>query len=109
MIVNNFSNHKYKLDAVEAKAGTARFAFSGSALADMIIRLGAPGPLEGAADRTVLVIFLLLDFGASKTPGAIEHTLHVVDDQNETHAVVLAPLVVSNETPISVASPLRGE
>lgn len=114
MVVTNFSKNKYTLDAVEAKAGAAQFTFSGSALADMIVPLGASGKSEGAADRTVdggrsLMVFLLVDVGAGKAPGAIEHTLHVVDDKNETHVVVLAPLIVSNETPISVAPPLRGE
>src|SRR5713226_1556720 len=37
MVITNFSNDKYVLDAVEAKAGTAQFTFSGSALAGMII------------------------------------------------------------------------
>jgi hypothetical protein len=80
MVVTNFSNNKYTLDAIEAKAGTSRFTFSGSSLADMIIPLGKTGVPEGVADRTVdggrsLVIFLLLDFGAGKAPGAIEHAL----------------------------------
>jgi len=114
MVVTNFSNKKYTLDAIEAKAGTSQFTFSGSALADMIIPLGATGSPEGVVDRTIdggrsLVIFVLLDFGVAKAPGAIEHTLHLVDEKNETHTVVLAPLIVSSETPISVAPPLRGE
>ena len=114
MVVTNFSNKKYTLDAIEAKTGTSRFTFSGSALADMIVPLGATGAPEDVADRTLdggrsLVIFLLLDFGAGNAPAAIEHTLSLVGDNNQTHAVVLAPLIVSNETPISVAPPLRGE
>jgi hypothetical protein len=80
----------------------------------MIIPLGASGKSDGAAERTVyggrsLVVFMFLDVGARKAPGVIEHTLHVVDDKNEAHTVVLAPLIVSNETPISVAPPLRGD
>src|ERR1700726_2477593 len=43
MVITNFSNDKYVLDAVEAKAGTAQFTFAGSALAGMIIPLGAWG------------------------------------------------------------------
>ena len=66
MVITNFSNNKYALDAVEAKAGTAQFTFAGSALAGMIIPLGAWGKPEDAADRTVdggrsLIVFLLLD------------------------------------------------
>jgi hypothetical protein len=41
MVVTNFSKNKYTLDAVEARADTARFTFSSSAFADMIIPLGA--------------------------------------------------------------------
>jgi len=114
MVITNFSNNKYALDAVEAKAGTAQFTFAGSALAGMIIPLGAWGKPEDAADRTVdggrsLIVFLLLDLGNSKAPSTIEHTLHLLDDKNEAHAVMLAPLVVSNESPIVVSPPLRGE
>jgi hypothetical protein len=80
----------------------------------MVIPLGAWGKPEDAADRTVdggrsLIVFLLLDLGNSKAPSTIEHTLHVLDDKNEAHAVVLAPLVVSNESPIVVSPPLHGE
>jgi Peptidase family M23 len=114
MVITNFSNNKYVLDAVEAKAGTAQFSFAGSALAGMIVPLGAWGQPETLEDRTVnggrsLIVFLLLDLGKSKAPGTIEHTLHVVDDKREAHAVVLAPLVVLNESPIVVAPPLRGD
>jgi hypothetical protein len=114
MVITNFSNNKYVLDAVEAKAGTAQFTFAGSALAGMIIPLGAWGQPDGSADRTVnggrsLIVFLLLDLGNSKAPSTIEHSLHVLDDKSEAHAVVLAPLVVSNETPIVVSPPLRGD
>jgi hypothetical protein len=114
MVITNFSNNKYVLDAVEAKAGTAQFTFAGSALAGMIIPLGAWGQPDGPADRTVnggrsLIVFLLLDLGNSKAPSTIEHSLHVLDDKSEAHAVVLAPLVVSNESPIVVSPPLRGD
>jgi hypothetical protein len=114
MAITNFSNNKYVLDAVEAKAGTAQFTFAGSALAGMIIPLGAWGQPDGPADRTVnggrsLIVFLLLDLGNSKAPSTIEHSLHVLDDKSEAHAVVLAPLVVSNETPVVVSPPLRGD
>jgi Peptidase family M23 len=114
MVVTNFSNSKYVLDAVEAKAGTAQFTFAGSALAGMIIPLGAWGQPGGPADRTIdggrgLIVFLLLDLGSSKAPGTIEHSLRVVDDKGEVHAVVLAPLVVSNESPIVVSPPLHGD
>jgi hypothetical protein len=114
MLVTNFSNDKYVLDTVETKAGTAQFTFSGSALAGMIIPLGAWGKPGGPADRTIdggrsLIVFLLLDLGSSKAPGTIEHLLRVVDDKGEAHAVVLAPLVVSNESPIVVSPPLRGD
>jgi hypothetical protein len=80
----------------------------------MIVPLGAWEQPETPDDRTVnggrsLIVFLLLDLGNSKAPGTIEHTLHVLDDKHEAHAVVLAPLVVSNESPIVVAPPPRGE
>jgi hypothetical protein len=114
MLITNFSNNKYVLDAVEAKAGTAKFTFSGSALAGIIIPLGARGKPADAADRTLdgggsLIVFLLLDLGSSKAPGTIEHSLHVIDDKGGAHAAVLAPVVVSNESPIVVAPPLRGD
>jgi hypothetical protein len=114
MLITNFSNNKYILDAVEAKAGAAQFIFASSTLAGMITRLGVKGQPEGTADRTVdggrsVIVFLLLDLGDSKAPSTIEHTLHVLDDKSEAHAVVLEPLVVSNESPIVVSPPLRGD
>lgn len=114
MAITNFSSNKYVLDAVEVKAGTAQFTFSDSALADMILPLGTRGQPGGPADRTVnggrsVIVFLLLDLGSSKAPSAIEHSLRILDDKGETHAVVLAPLAVSNESPIVVAPPLRGD
>ncbi|HLY05422.1 MAG TPA: M23 family metallopeptidase [Rhizomicrobium sp.] len=113
MLVTNFSGNRYILDTVEAKAGAAQFQFSGPALADMIIPLGGSGKPDGAAGRTIdggrsLVVFLFLDLGAHKAPAAIGHTVRLTDDKNATHAVTLAPLAVSNETPIVVAPPLRG-
>ena len=114
MVITNFSNNKYALDAVDAKAGSARFTFAGPVLAGMTMPLGARGKAEDAADRTVdggrsLIVFLLLDLGNSKAPSAIEHVLHVLDDKSEAHAVVPAPLVVSTENPIVVSPPLRGD
>src|SRR6202022_1048977 len=63
MLTTNFSNNKYVLDAVEAKAGTAKFTFSGSALAGIIIPLGAPGKPADAAPlsldgRAIFFFFL---------------------------------------------------
>jgi Peptidase family M23 len=51
----------------------------------------------------------MLDLGQTKTPHAIEHSLHVVDDEGGTHDIVLAPLPVLDESPVVVAPPLRGE
>lgn len=114
MLITNFSNNKFELDAIEAKAGTAKFAFTGQTLANLIIALGAWDKPVAPADRTLdagrsIVIFLLLDLGTSKAPGVIEHTLHVVDDKSGAHTVVLAPLAVSSESPIVVSAPLRGD
>ena len=114
MVITNFSNNKFELSAIEAKAGTAQFTFDGQALADMIIALGAWGKPEAAADRTLdggrsLVVFLLLDLGNSRAPSAVEHTLRVLDDKNAVHSVALAPLAVSTESAIVVSPPLRGD
>ena len=52
--------------------------------------------------------FLMLDLGKDETPDAIEHSLHVLDEQGGAHDVVLAPLHVSRERPIVVAPPAEG-
>jgi hypothetical protein len=114
MVITNFSNSKFELSTIEAKAGKAQFTFGAQALADMIIALGAWGKPEAPAERTLdggrsLVVFLLLDLGSSGAPSTVEHTLHVLDDKNGVHSVVLAPLVVSTESPIVVSPPLRGD
>ncbi len=114
MVITNFSNNAYVLDTVEAKAGAAQFTFAASDLASMIVRLGARGQPGSPTDRTIdggrgVIVFLLLDLGNGSAPSTIEHTLHVLDDKNEAHAIQLAPLSVSNEAPIVVAPPLRGD
>jgi len=114
MVITNFSNNKYLLDAVEADAGAARVTFSGSELADIVVRLGAWGQPHEPTDRTIdgdrsVIVFLLIDLGNRKAPSTIEHTLRVLDDKGAAHVVVLAPLVVSTESPIAVAPPLRGD
>jgi|SRR5271163_1628825 hypothetical protein len=114
MVIANFSNNKYILDAIEVTAGAVQFTFAGSALQGMIVRLGASRDPEGAADRTVeagrsAIVFLFLDLGAGKPPRALAHTLRVLDDKGEAHEVALDPLVVSDESPIVVAPPLRGD
>ena len=50
MVITNFSNSKFELSAIEAKAGAAQFEFDGRALADMIVALGA------GASRTLQTI-----------------------------------------------------
>jgi len=80
----------------------------------MIMHLGVAAPKESPSDRTIeagrsILIFFMLDLGGNKAPIAIEHSLRVLDDKGGAHDVVLAPLPVSNESPIVVAPPLRGE
>src|SRR6201996_8135939 len=112
MLVVNFSKRSYELDSVDAKAGAAKFSFSGTALAGMIAHLGPWDPVAGPESRTIaagrsLVVYFLLDLGHDKAPKAIEHTLHVTADDG-THAIALKPLEVLDEKPIVVAPPLRG-
>jgi hypothetical protein len=114
MVITNFSKRSYVLEAIETKAGETQSKFAGDSLAAMAIHLGAPAPKEGPANGTIeagrsLMIFFLLDLGDRKAPSAIEHTVHVRDDKGEAHAIALAPLPVSNDSPIVVAPPLRGD
>jgi hypothetical protein len=41
MVITNFSNNKYVLDAVDTKAGSEQLSFSGSALTSIIVPFGA--------------------------------------------------------------------
>jgi len=114
MVITNFGNSKDVLDAIEAKAGETRTKFDSQALAAMTVRFGAWGEPASPADLTIeggraVIVFLALDLGKSKAPSTIEHSLHVLDDKGERHEIVLAPLPVSDESPIVVAPPLRGE
>jgi hypothetical protein len=114
MLATNFSRDSYVFDAIETRAGEAQFEFTDSPLATMIMHLGVAAPKEGPSDRTIeagrsILIFFMLDLGGNKAPIAIEHSLRVLDDKGGAHDVVLAPLPVSNESPIVVGPPLRGE
>jgi hypothetical protein len=44
---------------------------------------------------------------AKKAPTAVEHLLHVLDDEGGAHDIKLAPLPVSDRSPIVVAPPLN--
>jgi hypothetical protein len=113
MVVTNFSKKSYVFDAIETKAGPAQFSFSGGALAAMMMHVGTWDPAAGPASRTIasgrsLIVYFLLDLGESKAPRAVEHSLHVLEDNGDAHDIVPAPLPVSDESPIVVAPPLRG-
>jgi hypothetical protein len=114
MIVTSFSKDSYVLDAVEARAGATRSTFEGPELAPLILRPGAPRNVGTPEDRTVeggrtVVIFLELNLGKDKAPASIENTLRLRDDKGEVHDVNLAALKVSDELPLVIGAPLRGE
>jgi hypothetical protein len=115
MLITNFSKNRYVLDAIEMGAGDAQAKISGAALSPLILHLGAAAsPNDDHDARTIqagrsVIVFLMLDLGKSSAPSAIAHTLHVVSEQNEPHDIVLAPLPVTQEKPIVVAPPLRGQ
>jgi hypothetical protein len=113
MVVTNFANVSYTIDAVEATAGAAKIKFDAKALAGMIRPLGVAKP-EGPVDRSIagghaIIVFLELDLGKDKAPATITHSLHVLDDHQEPHDIAITPLAVSSEAPIVVTPPLRGE
>src|SRR5215468_3456280 len=89
MVITNFANTSYNLDAVEATAGGTKSKFDGQALAQMIRPLGGSGKQSDQLDRMMIeggravIVFLGLDLGKSKAPGTIEHSLRVLDDHHE--------------------------
>jgi hypothetical protein len=114
MLITNFSKVAYIVDAIDTKAGDIRSKFAGAPLAATIAHAGSTVPQEGPADRTVeagrsIIVFFMLDIGRTKTPHAIEHSLHVLDDKGGAHDIALALLPVLDEPPVVVAPPLRGE
>src|SRR5271165_2263871 len=114
MVVTNFAKDGYVLDAVEATAGATKTRFEGPPLAALMLRPGTTGKPENPADLGIasgraVIVFLELNLGKDKAPPAIGHVLQVRDDKGEVHDVVIAPLAVTDEAPIVVAPPLRGE
>ena len=114
MLITNFSKSSYVLDTIEARAGEAQSKFAGAPLAAMITHLGTPAQQGGPEDRTIaagrsVIVFFILDLGESGAPRAIEHLLHVLDDKGNGHDIALAPLLVSDEGPVIIAPPLRGQ
>ncbi len=112
MLITNFSKIRYVIDAVDTKIGKMQSNFNGTPLEAMIAHLGVPQ--EGVVGRTIeagrsAIIFFMLDLGRTKAPRPIEHSLHVLDDKDGMHDITIAPLQVSDETPVIVAPPLRGE
>jgi hypothetical protein len=113
MVITNFARSNYLLEEIQTSASGIKSRFDGQVLAQMIHRLGA-GKQEQRADRKIegsaaVIVFLGLDLGKDESAGTIEQTLRILDENNETHDVVLAPLKISDEAPIVVAPPLRGE
>jgi len=114
MLITNFSKSSYFFDAIEARAGETQSKFAGGPLETMITHLGTPAQQRGAADRTIaagrsMIVFFMLDLGQSRAPHAIEHLLHVLGDKGEGHDIAVAPLLVSDESPVVVTPPLRGQ
>jgi Peptidase family M23 len=112
MVVTNFSKRSYVFDSIDARAGAAKFSYSGTTLAGMMAHLGPWDPVTGPESRTIaagrsLVVYFLLDLGRDQAPKAIEHTLHVSEDDGGTHEIALKPLPVLDDKPIVVAPPLR--
>jgi hypothetical protein len=114
MLITNFSKSAYVLDSIDAKAADTHAKLSGSELSPLIVHPGVTAPTGDAAIRSIgggrtVIVFLMLDFGKATAPAAIEHTLHVLTDKNEPHDIALAPLTVSQDKPIVIAPPLRGQ
>jgi hypothetical protein len=81
-----------------------------ASLEAMTTQLGMPAQQEGPADRTIaagrrVMVSFMLDLGQSRAPHAIEHLLHVLDDKGEGHDIAVAPLLVSDESPVVVSPP----
>lgn len=114
MLLTNFVGSPYRIASIEARAGDRRMAFDATALASMMMRFEDRGRTPPASDPLTLeggrgaVVFLLIDLGAAKAPAAIAHRLSVIDDKGQAHEVEPAPLPVAQESPIVVASPLKG-
>jgi hypothetical protein len=114
MLITNFSRDRYILNSIETKAGGTKSNFEDSSLATMIGSVGVWGSTPKPSDRIIeagrsVVVFFGLDLGENnQAPSKIEHILHVLDDQGGAHEVVPTPLMISNESPIVVAAPLRG-
>lgn len=114
MLITNFSKSSYVVESIEAQAGNMHSKFSGEPLAAMIIHLGDPAKPEAPVVRTIaagrsIVIFFMLDLGKTAGPVSINHVLDVIDDKGEAHEIVLTPLPISEESPIVIEAPLRGE
>jgi hypothetical protein len=114
MLINNFSKNSYVIEAIETKASETRSRFTGAALASMIVQLGDSTSKESPVDRAIdagrsVMIFFPLDLGKRAAPTVIEHSIRVLDDKGEAHDIMRAPLPVSDENPIVVAPPLRGD
>jgi hypothetical protein len=114
MVITNFTKDSYTLDAVEATSGVTKTKFDGQALERMILRLGTSDRPKGPVDRTIergraVIVFLELNLDKNNAQGTIEHSLRVLDEENQPHDIAIAPLTISTESPIVVAPPLRGE
>ncbi len=115
MVLTNFVNSRYVVDAIEARAGDADTTFGASALASMMHALrparrpaagGRPhdprrrperGRLPDARSRKCE------GAGADRASCSLSSTIN-----GETHQIEPAPLAVVAESPIVVAPPLKG-
>jgi hypothetical protein len=113
MRVSNYVPLTYVLEAIDVRAGSKSFGFSGVILRNMMRFQGekaATAVSTNFAPGQSAVIFFTLELRKrGDIPQALVHVLHFTSPDGVKHALTPEPLMVKQDGPLIVEPPLRGK
>jgi hypothetical protein len=113
MRISNYVPLTYVLDSIDVTAGSKTFTFSGDSLRRMMRFFGQKEPVPPTQSfepgRSAVIYFMLGFDNPIDVPRTLAHTLHFTSPDGVHHALAAQPLLVTQQAPVVVAPPLRGE
>jgi hypothetical protein len=114
LTLTNVSPFRYTLQSITARGGDSTATFDGVALQRIVAPYGKrpdkPDPKSLVIDGGHgAIVYLELDLGHNSKPATLTHELRMTDEHGASHVVSLGSEPVSDDPPIIVAPPLRGD
>ena len=113
MRVSNYVPLTYVLDAIDIRAGSKSFGFSGDTLRHLMRFQGEKAvtamSTSFAPGQSAVIFFTLALRNRSDIPQTLVHVLHFTSPDGVKHALTPEPLMVKQDGPLIVQPPLRGK